>query len=60
MSDNILGLRNQPGFTQFSIDPFTPQYNITALSGEPDVRFRFVFGSRGAAIDGVQIDNFPG
>ena len=55
---SLLGLRSQPGFNQALLTVFAPQYNITALSGESDVRFRFVFGSRDSQIDGVQIDNF--
>ncbi|MDX2306215.1 MAG: T9SS type A sorting domain-containing protein [Microscillaceae bacterium] len=56
--DHILGLRNQPGFSQALFDVFSPRYNITFLAGSADLRFRFVFGSRFNVIDGVQIDNF--
>ncbi len=55
---SILGLRNQPGFSGASNTVVQPRYNISEFAGQADVRFRFVFGSRGFALDGVQIDNF--
>ncbi|MEZ4850364.1 MAG: PKD domain-containing protein [Bacteroidia bacterium] len=59
-SASITGLNGEPGFNTYAFAPTIVTQNIDALKGNPDVRFRFKFGTLTASVpdDGAQIDNF--
>ena len=57
-TSGIIGLVGANGWTGLSFFILNPQYDVSQFIGESDVRFRFVFGSRGAILDGFQVDNF--
>lgn len=55
---SIAGLDGQPGWFGQEWYKRNPKYRINHLMNNIDVRFRFVFGARGYAWDGFQIDDF--
>jgi len=55
---SIQGLDNRPGWYKSSFSVFNPTYEIDALQGNSDVRFRFVYGASYWANDGAQVDGF--